>query len=60
MAEENQVTKEPEQITKNHNEQLLKIQRKKKLVRGLLQSIVRREKQRREKNKCNWRGTPAE
>ena len=55
MAEENQVMKEPQQVTKEPQRVTTKDPKKIKLVRGWLQSIVKREKRRREKNKCNWK-----
>ena len=44
MAEENQVMKEPQQVTKELQQVTTKDPKKVELVRGWLQSIIRREK----------------
>ena len=51
MAEENQVMKEPQQITKEPQRVTTKNPKNVEEVRGWLKAIIRREKQRKEKNK---------
>ena len=52
MAEEpQQITKEPQNVMKEPQRVTTKNPKKVELVRGWLRAIVRREKQRKEKNK---------
>ena len=51
MAEENQVTKEPQQIMKEPQQVTTKNPKKVEAGKDWLRAIIRREKQRKEKNK---------
>ena len=54
-TEPQQVTKEPQQVTHVTKEPQQVTTKNPKKVRGWLRAIVRREKQRKEKNNRNWR-----